>query len=62
MAMEVLAVIEALNALMKVATAAGVNIQKLQAMRAEAAARGEELSIDDLKALADDAQAAINKL
>lgn len=60
--MEVIAIIKALSALMDIASSAGVNFQKLQAMRAEAAARGEELSADDLKALADDAQAAIDKL
>jgi len=47
---------------MEVASSAGVNIQKLQDMRANAAARGEELSIEDLQALADDAQEAINRL
>jgi len=60
--MEVLAIIRALAALMEVASSAGVNIQKLQDMRANAAARGEELSIEDLQALADDAQEAINRL
>ena len=60
--MEVLAIIKALTALMEVASLAGVNIQKLQDMRAAAAARGEELSTADLQSLADDAQAAIDKL
>jgi hypothetical protein len=55
-------ILQLLNMGMKMAEAAGLNYQKLAAMRAEAKEAGRELNEHDLKLLAADAQAAINNL
>ena len=60
--MTTLQILTVLNMALELAANAGLNIQKLQALRAKAKAEGREISHADLQGLADDAQAAIDRL
>ena len=60
--MTTLEILQLLNMAMRIAESAGLNYQKLAAMRAQAKAEGRELSASDLDRLAHDAQSAIDKL
>jgi hypothetical protein len=60
--MEVLAIINALNALMKVGAEIGININKLNELRNKAEAEGRELTPLELQSLARDSQDAIDTL
>ena len=55
-------ILQLLNLAMKMAEAAGVNYVKLMDLRQQARDAGRELNDHDLKLLAADAQAAIDKL
>lgn len=60
--MNALEILKLLNLAMNVAESAGVNYVKLMDMRREAKNAGRDLNDHDLKLLAADAQAAIDKL
>jgi len=60
--MSKLEIITALNALLNLAIDAGINIQKLNAIRARAKAEGRQITVAELQELSDAAQAAIDRL
>lgn len=60
--MSSLELITAINALLNLAMELGINMQKLQALREQAAVEGRELTSDELRGLAEDAQAAIDRI
>lgn len=60
--MSKLEIITALNALLNLAIEAGINIQKLNAIRARAKAEGRQITVAELQELSDAAQAAIDRL
>ena len=60
--MSSLELITAINALLNLAMQMGINMQKLQALREQAAVEGRELTSDELRGLAEDAQAAIDRI
>ncbi len=60
--MSSLELITAINALLNLAMELGINMQKLQALREQAVAEGRELTSDELRGLAEDAQAAIDRI
>lgn len=59
---EIAAILKMANLALNLATKAGANIQQFQDMRAAAEAEGRQLTDDELQGLADDSQAAIDRL
>ena len=57
-----LELIVAINALLNLAVDAGINMQKLNTMRAKAESEGRQLNTEELRSLAEDAQAAIDSI
>ena len=60
--MDAIKIIQLINLALHLAADAHVNIQKLQALRAKAKAEQREITSDELRSLADDAQEAIDRL
>jgi|GEM_PF-3959088 len=60
--MDAIKIIQLINLALDLAADAHVNIQKLQALRAKAKAEQREITSDELRSLADDAQEAIDRL
>ncbi|MAY54563.1 MAG: hypothetical protein CMQ46_05700 [Gammaproteobacteria bacterium] len=60
--MDAIKVIQLINLALDLAADAHINIQKLQALRAQADAEQRQITSDELRALADDAQDAIDRL
>ena len=60
--MSTLELIVAINALLNLAVDAGINMQKLNAIREKAKTEGRVISVAELKSLADDAQNAIDRI
>jgi len=60
--MSSLEIIVAINALLNLALEAGINMQKLNTLRAQAEAEGRQLTAEELRSLADDAQNAIDRI
>lgn len=60
--MSSLELIVAINALLNLAVDAGINMQKLNAMREKAKSEGRALNAEELFSLANDAQDAIDRI